>query len=156
MAVEKCAGCGAPLTTDDGVCEFCGAKNTPGSFEGKGDYFDVILAQVGTKKINVIKVIRETVENDLRKAKELTDNAPETLKRSIRKADAEELKKKFEEVGAGIEIKDSNNGSIVYKTPENAVAKEEKPGKSGSGCLVLLIVAAVAFITYIINLGNSA
>ena len=68
--------------------------------------FDVILADVGSEKIKVIKVVREVVAGlGLKEAKELVDGAPKTLKEGVTKEAAEEIKKKFEEVGATIEIK---------------------------------------------------
>ena len=68
--------------------------------------FDVILKDVGSEKIKVIKVVREVVAcRVLKEAKELVDGAPKTLKEGVTKEAAEEIKKKFEEVGAKVEIK---------------------------------------------------
>ena len=67
--------------------------------------FDVILAAVGDKKINVIKVVREVTGLGLKEAKALVDGAPAPVKEKISKADAEALKAKLEEVGATVEIK---------------------------------------------------
>ena len=68
--------------------------------------FDVILKDVGSEKIKVIKVVREVVSGlGLKEAKELVDGAPKTLKEGVTKEAAEEIKKKFEEIGATIEIK---------------------------------------------------
>ena len=68
--------------------------------------FDVILKDVGSEKIKVIKVVREVVSGlGLKEAKELVDGAPKTLKEGVTKEAAEEIKKKFEEVGATVEIK---------------------------------------------------
>lgn|SRR5690554_675110 len=67
--------------------------------------FDVILASVGDKKINVIKVVRELTGLGLKEAKDLVDNAPKAIKEGVSKADAEDIKAKLEEVGATIEIK---------------------------------------------------
>jgi len=68
--------------------------------------FDVILKDVGSEKIKVIKVVREVVAGlGLKEAKELVDGAPKTLKEGVTKEAAEEIKKKFEEVGAKVEIK---------------------------------------------------
>ena len=68
--------------------------------------FDVILKDVGSEKIKVIKVVREVVSGlGLKEAKELVDGAPKTLKEGVTKEAAEEIKKKFEEVGAKVEIK---------------------------------------------------
>ena len=67
--------------------------------------FDVILAAIGDKKINVIKVVREVTGLGLKEAKALVDGAPAPVKEKIYKADAEALKAKLEEAGATIEIK---------------------------------------------------
>lgn len=70
------------------------------------DEFDVILTDGGDKKINVIKVVREVVSGlGLKEAKELVEAAPKPIKEGVPKDEAEELKKKFEEAGAKIEIK---------------------------------------------------
>jgi large subunit ribosomal protein L7/L12 len=68
--------------------------------------FDVILKAAGAQKLKVIKVVREVKPGlGLKEAKDLVDNAPSTLAEGIAKEAAEELKKKFEEAGAEIEIK---------------------------------------------------
>ena len=68
--------------------------------------FDVILKSAGAEKIKVIKVVREVVSGlGLKEAKELVDGAPKTLKEGVSKEAAEEIKKKFAEVGATVEIK---------------------------------------------------
>ena len=68
--------------------------------------FDVILKEAGAKKLNVIKIVREVKPGlGLKEAKELVDGAPSTLAEGVAKEAAEEMKKKFEEAGAVIEIK---------------------------------------------------
>ena len=67
--------------------------------------FDVILADIGAEKIKVIKVVREITGLGLAEAKAVVESAPKALKEGISKDDAEELKKKLEEVGAKVEIK---------------------------------------------------
>jgi len=67
--------------------------------------FDVILSVVGEKKIQVIKVVREVTSLGLKEAKDLVDSAPKPIKEAVSKEEAESIKKKFEEVGATIEIK---------------------------------------------------
>lgn len=68
--------------------------------------FDVILKEAGPKKLNVIKIVREVKPGlGLKEAKEMVDGAPSTLAEGIAKEAAEEMKKKFEEAGAVIEIK---------------------------------------------------
>ena len=67
--------------------------------------FDVVLANVGSEKIKVIKVVRELTGLGLKEAKEVVDNAPKTLQEGIEKSEAEAIKKALEEVGATVEIK---------------------------------------------------
>ena len=67
--------------------------------------FTVILKEVGAKKIEVIKVVREMTQLGLKEAKDLVDGAPKTVKEGVSKADAETMKKKLEEAGAKVEIK---------------------------------------------------
>jgi large subunit ribosomal protein L7/L12 len=67
--------------------------------------FDVVLKDAGAQKIQVIKVVRELTGLGLKEAKDLVDGAPKNVKEGISKADAEDLKKKLEAVGAGVEIK---------------------------------------------------
>ena len=67
--------------------------------------FDVILSAVGDKKIQVIKVVREITALGLKEAKDLVDGAPKPVKEKITKAEAADLKKKLEEVGATVEVK---------------------------------------------------
>jgi len=67
--------------------------------------FDLVLTAVGDKKINVIKAVREVTSLGLKDAKDLVESAPATVKEAVSKDEAEEMKKKFEEVGAQVEIK---------------------------------------------------
>lgn len=67
--------------------------------------FDVVLENAGSSKIKVIKVVREITGLGLKEAKELVDNAPKPLKEGVAKEEAEEMKAKLEEVGAGVELK---------------------------------------------------
>ncbi|MRJ02309.1 MAG: 50S ribosomal protein L7/L12 [Epsilonproteobacteria bacterium] len=67
--------------------------------------FDVVLTDAGPKKINTIKVIRQVTGLGLKEAKEAAENTPTTIKEGVSKEEAEELKKKFEEAGAKVEIK---------------------------------------------------
>ena len=67
--------------------------------------FDVVLTAIGDKKINVIKVVREVTSLGLKDAKDLVESAPATVKEAVSKDEAEEMKKKFEEAGAQVEIK---------------------------------------------------
>ena len=67
--------------------------------------FDVILEAAGEKKIQVIKVVREVTSLGLKEAKDLVDGAPKLVKEGVSKDEAAAMKKKFEEVGAAVEIK---------------------------------------------------
>jgi large subunit ribosomal protein L7/L12 len=67
--------------------------------------FNVILAEAGEKKIQVIKVVRELTGLGLKEAKDLVDGAPKPVKEAVAKAEAESIKKKLEEQGAKVEIK---------------------------------------------------
>ena len=67
--------------------------------------FDVVLTDAGSNKISVIKVVRDVTGLGLKEAKELVDGAPKTVKEAVAKAEAEEIKAKFVEAGATIELK---------------------------------------------------
>ena len=67
--------------------------------------FNVELTEVGAEKLKVIKVVREITSLGLKEAKELVEAAPKNLKEAVSKEEAEELKKKLEEVGAKVTLK---------------------------------------------------
>jgi len=67
--------------------------------------FSVILKEVGSNKINVIKAVREVTSLGLKEAKDLVDGAPKPIKESVSKEEAETIKKKFTEAGATVEVK---------------------------------------------------
>jgi len=67
--------------------------------------FTATLTEVGSNKINVIKVVREVTSLGLKEAKDLVEGAPKPIKEGIPKDEAEAIKKKFEDVGAKVEIK---------------------------------------------------
>ena len=67
--------------------------------------FDVVLAEIGAEKIKVIKVVREITGLGLAEAKALVEAAPKAIKEGVSKDEAEELKKKIEDVGAKVELK---------------------------------------------------
>src|SRR5271170_84936 len=67
--------------------------------------FTVVLTEVGANKINVIKAVREVTSLGLKEAKDLVDGAPKNVKEGINKEEAATIKKKFEDVGAKVEIK---------------------------------------------------
>ena len=67
--------------------------------------FAVVLKEVGANKINVIKAVREVTSLGLKEAKDLVDGAPKTVKEGVSKEEAENIKKKFAEAGATVEVK---------------------------------------------------
>ncbi|HXU13921.1 MAG TPA: 50S ribosomal protein L7/L12 [Terriglobales bacterium] len=67
--------------------------------------FAVVLKEVGANKINVIKAVREVTSLGLKEAKDLVDGAPKTVKEGVSKDEAENIKKKFAEAGATVEVK---------------------------------------------------
>ncbi len=81
-----------------------GAAPAAGGAEDK-DEFDVILADAGAQKIQVIKVVRELTNLGLKEAKDLVDGAPKPLLEKVSKDDADKAKAKLEESGATVEIK---------------------------------------------------
>ncbi|MCL5019609.1 MAG: 50S ribosomal protein L7/L12 [Patescibacteria group bacterium] len=81
-----------------------GAAAAPAQSEEKTE-FDVILANAGANKIQVIKVVRELTSLGLKEAKDLVDGAPKPVKTGVNKEDAQKMKVKLEEVGATVEVK---------------------------------------------------
>jgi large subunit ribosomal protein L7/L12 len=69
------------------------------------DTFDVVLTGAGDKKIPVIKVVREITSLGLKEAKDLVEGAPKAVREGVSKQEAEDLKKRLEEVGASVELK---------------------------------------------------
>ncbi|HXC32254.1 MAG TPA: 50S ribosomal protein L7/L12 [Verrucomicrobiae bacterium] len=67
--------------------------------------FSVVLTDVGANKINVIKAVREVTSLGLKEAKDLVDGAPKPIKEGVNKDEAASIKKKFEDVGAKVEVK---------------------------------------------------
>jgi large subunit ribosomal protein L7/L12 len=67
--------------------------------------FAVVLKEVGANKINVIKAVREVTSLGLKEAKDLVDGAPKTVKEGVSKEEAENIRKKFTEAGATVEVK---------------------------------------------------
>ena len=76
-----------------------------GAAEEEKTEFDVVLTDAGQQKIKVIKAVREITDLGLKDAKELVDNTPKPVKEGVSKEEAEEIKAKLEEVGAGVELK---------------------------------------------------
>ncbi len=81
------------------------AGGAPAAAEEEKTEFDVILTAAGDKKIQVIKVVRELTGLGLKEAKSVVDDVPKPVKEKVSKAEAHEMKKKLEEVGATLEIK---------------------------------------------------
>ena len=75
-----------------------------GSAAEEKSEFNVVLKEAGANKIQVIKVVRDATGLGLKEAKDLVDGAPKTVKENVKKEEAEELKAKFEEVGATVEL----------------------------------------------------
>ena len=96
------AAAAAPVVMAGGGGAAAGAAAAPA--EEKTE-FTVVLKEVGANKINVIKAVREVTSLGLKEAKELVDGAPKTVKESVSKEEAENIKKKFTEAGATVEVK---------------------------------------------------
>ena len=94
------AAAAAPVMMAGGFAGAAGGEQVEEKTE-----FDVYLNSVGDKKINVIKVVREVTSLGLKEAKDLVESAPAKVKEGIGKQEAEDIKKKFEEAGAQMEIK---------------------------------------------------
>ena len=102
-ALEKELGVSAAAAMPMAMPAGGGAAAAP-AVEEKTE-FNVILTEIGEKKINVIKVVREVTSLGLKEAKDLVEGAPKAIKEGVPKDEAESIRKKFEEVGAKVEIK---------------------------------------------------
>ena len=87
------------------VAMSAGPAAAPAAAAEEKTEFDVVLANAGANKIQVIKAIREITGLGLKEAKDLVEAAPKTVKEAVSKADAEEMKKKLTEAGATVELK---------------------------------------------------
>jgi large subunit ribosomal protein L7/L12 len=96
------AAAAAPVMVAGGGAAAAGAAAAPAEEQTE---FAVHLTAAGDKKINVIKVVREVTSLGLKEAKDLVDGAPKVVKEGVTKEEAATIKKKFEEVGATVEIK---------------------------------------------------
>ena len=94
----------APIAAVAAAAPQAGAAEAAPAAEEKTE-FDVVLTEIGSNKINVIKIVREITGLGLKEAKELVESTPKPLKTGISKEEAEEIKKKLEEVGAKVELK---------------------------------------------------
>ena len=99
-AIEEKFGVSAAAVASAGPAAGAGAE----AVEEK-DSFTVVLASAGEQKIAVMKVVKEVLGLGLKEAKDLVDGAPATLKDGMKKAEADEFKKKLEEAGAKVELK---------------------------------------------------
>ena len=82
-----------------------GAGAGPAAAAEEKTEFAVVLKDVGANKINVIKAVREVTSLGLKEAKDLVDGAPKTIKEGVSKDEAENIKKKFTDAGATVEVK---------------------------------------------------
>jgi len=82
-----------------------GAAAAPAAAAEEKTEFDVVLKDAGSKKIQVIKVVREITGLGLKEAKDMVDGAPQTVKAGVSKDEAAQIKAKLEEQGAGVEVK---------------------------------------------------
>ena len=96
------AAAAAPVVVAGAAGAGAGAAAAPA--EEKTE-FAVVLTAVGANKINVIKAVREVTSLGLKEAKDLVDGAPKTVKEGVSKEEAENIKKKFTEAGATVEVK---------------------------------------------------
>jgi large subunit ribosomal protein L7/L12 len=94
------AAAAAPVVVAGGGAAAAGAPAAEEKTE-----FTVVLKDVGANKINVIKAVREVTSLGLKEAKDLVDGAPKTVKEGVSKDEAENIKKKFAEAGATVEVK---------------------------------------------------
>jgi large subunit ribosomal protein L7/L12 len=103
-ALEEKFGVSAAAPVAVAAAPAAGAAAAGAAAEEKTE-FNVVLANAGASKINVIKVVREVTGLGLKEAKDLVDGAPKTVKENVAKAEAEEIKKKLSEAGATVELK---------------------------------------------------
>ena len=107
MTVVELADLVKAIEEEFGVSAVAAAAPAAGAVAGAAEEktsFDVVLKEAGANKIQVIKVVRDATGLGLKEAKELVDGAPKTVKEGVNKDEAEELKAKFTEVGAVVEL----------------------------------------------------
>ena len=109
MTVVELADLVKAIEEEFGVSAVAAAAPAAGAVAGavaeEKSSFDVVLASAGDQKIKVIKVVRDATGLGLKEAKDLVDGAPKTVKEGVSKEEAEDLKAKFAEVGAVVELK---------------------------------------------------
>ena len=107
MTVVELADLVKAIEEEFGVSAVAAAAPAAGAIAGAAEEktsFDVVLKEAGANKIPVIKVVRDATGLGLKEAKDLVDGAPKTVKEGVSKDEAEELKAKFEEAGATVEL----------------------------------------------------
>ena len=104
MTVVELADLVKAIEEEFGVSAVAAAAPAAGAAAEEKTSFNVVLASAGDQKIKVIKVVRDATGLGLKEAKELVDGAPKTVKENVSKEEAEDLKAKFTEVGAVIEL----------------------------------------------------
>ena len=109
MTVVELADLVKAIEEEFGVSAVAAAAPAAGAVAGgaaaeEKTSFDVVLKEAGANKIPVIKVVRDATGLGLKEAKDLVDGAPKTVKEGVSKEEAEELKAKFEEAGATVEL----------------------------------------------------
>ena len=107
MTVVELADLVKAIEEEFGVSAVAAAASAAGAVAGAAEEktsFDVVLKEAGANKIPVIKVVRDATGLGLKEAKDLVDGAPKTVKEGVSKDEAEELKAKFEEAGATVEL----------------------------------------------------
>ena len=109
MTVVELADLVKAIEEEFGVSAVAAAAPAAGAAAGAAaaeekSSFNVVLKEAGDQKIKVIKVVRDATGLGLKEAKDLVDGAPKTVKENVSKEEAEDLKAKFEEVGAVIEL----------------------------------------------------
>ena len=109
MTVVELADLVKAIEEEFGVSAVAAAAPAAGGAAGEAaaeekSAFNVVLKEAGDQKIKVIKVVRDATGLGLKEAKDLVDGAPKTVKENVAKEEAEDLKAKFEEVGAVIEL----------------------------------------------------
>ncbi|MDQ3211737.1 MAG: 50S ribosomal protein L7/L12 [Acidobacteriota bacterium] len=104
-ALETELGVSAAAAMPMGMMPMAGGAGGGAAAVEEQTEFTATLTEVGTNKINVIKVVREVTSLGLKEAKDLVEGAPKAIKEGIPKDEAAAIKKKFEDVGAKVEIK---------------------------------------------------
>jgi large subunit ribosomal protein L7/L12 len=104
-ALEEAFGVSAAAAAPVLVAGAAGAGSGAAAPAEEKTEFSVVLTAVGSNKINVIKAVREVTSLGLKEAKDLVDGAPKTVKEGVSKEEAENIKKKFTEAGATVELK---------------------------------------------------